>query len=186
MKKVHSMSQPPPNQPGLFNNPYLDPYLDLPGGKSSVVGQPLAPLNIPPIQTLLSKRGKPIGNLTMVQVADTLARAGIVPEEPVYVREENVGIELNLNLYGAAAPSTTQTSDLDMGHTVGRSIPKDFREARNVLQLIVPSRSGSKNTAFNIAELRQIAKNLNLPSSGDKKTIADRIRSAVIGFYGTT
>lgn len=179
------MSQPPSDQPGLFNNPYLDPYLDLPGGKSSVVGQSLTPLSIPPVQTLLSKRGKPIGNLNMVQVTDTLARAGIVPEEPVYVREENVGIELNLNLYGAAAPSTTQASGLDMGHAVGRSIPKDFREARNVLQLIVPSRSGSKNTAFNIGELRQIARNLNLPSSGNKEAIANRIRSAVIAYFGS-
>jgi hypothetical protein len=172
------------DQYGIFQNPYLDPYLNIIGGKSSVVGQPLVPLSIPPIQTLLTKKGKPHGSLSMVQVTDTLIRAGIVPEEPIQIKEESVGIELNLNLYGVATEPVGETSNLEAGKTLGKSIPKDFREARNALQLIVPSRSGSKNTAFNIGELRQIARNLNLPSSGNKEAIANRIRTAVIAFYG--
>src|SRR5690606_18594310 len=81
-------------------NPFLDPFSTPPGGRLSQVGQPLNSLHIPPIQTLIRKVSGETGTLTLVNVDEILSR--VTPRENFVVRDENVGIETNLSLFGAA------------------------------------------------------------------------------------
>jgi hypothetical protein len=166
-------------------NPFLDPYSTPPGGRLSQVGQPLNPLQLPPIHTLIRIPTGATGALTLVNVGEALSR--VTPRENFVVRDETVGIELNLSLFGAAmtgqAPGGITPVELQTGQTVGRIIPTNFREARENLHLITAQRTGSRNVTYNINELRRIARNLDLPSNGNKDVLAARIRSAVIEFF---
>ena len=174
-----------PVQSGLFQNPFLDPYSTPQGGISSITGQPLPRLQIPIIQTLIYRTEETRGTLSLVDVRETLAQAGITPREPVLIRDEAVGIELNLNLFGAGLHTPTAPVSTGLSaQTLGRQIPTTFREAHSVLNLITPQRSGSKNTAYGINELKQIARNLNIPSTGNKDVLANRIRTEIIQYFG--
>ncbi len=176
------------SQTGLFQNPFLDPYAVPQGGVASTAGSPLTRLQIPPVETLVYKTGETTGRLSMVNVSEALTRAGLIPQEPVLVRDETVGIELNLNLFGAALQSPSQVTPMGTApaQTMGRQIPKDMREARNVLHMITPARAGTKNAAFGITELKQIARNLDLPATGNKDFLANSIRTAIIEYFGLT
>lgn len=167
-------------------NPFLDPYNTPQGGRLSLVGQQLKPLEIPPIRTLIQKPTDTTGTLTFVNISEALSR--VTPRENFVVKDETVGIELNLSLFGASmtgqAPGGNTPVELQTGQTVGRVIPTNISEALENLHLITGQRTGSKNVAYNINELRQIARNLNLPSNGNKDDLATRIREHVTGFYG--
>jgi hypothetical protein len=171
-----------------LQNPFLDPFSTPQGGIVAAPGQPLRRLQVPSIQTLVFKTTENTGNLAAVNVSDALVRAGITPRQPVLFRDETIGIELNLNLFGATpavAETTSQVTaaDIQTGQVVGRSIPTNFREARSVLHLITAQRTGSRNVAFNINELKRIARNLDLPANGNKDVLANRIRTSIIDFY---
>ena len=170
-----------------LQNPFLDPFNIPKGGSVVKLGQPLSKIQVPNIQTLVYKTAELSGNLAVVDVSEALNKAGITPREPVLFKDETVGIELNISLFGAP-PSTQQTqSDISpaitTGQTIGRRIPNNYREARDMLHLITAQRTGSKNIAFNINELKQIAKNLHLQANGNKDALAARIRTAVIELF---
>lgn len=170
-----------------FQNPFLDPYSAPQGGRMANPGQPLQRLQIPPIQTLVRKTTETSGSLAMVDVSDVLNRAGITPREPVLVQDEQIGIQLNLSLFTTAisnqTPSQVTPAELQTARGVGRRVPTNYREARDVLHLIVPQRTGSRNDAFNINELKRIARNLNLAATGNKDVLANNIRSEIIRFF---
>lgn len=171
-----------------LQNPFLDPFSTPQGGTVANQGQPLSRLQIPQIQTLVFKTTENSGNLAAVNVSNALLRAGITPRQPVLIRDETIGIELNLNLFGTSAtvgetPSQITPAELQTGQVVGKIIPTNFREARSVLHLITAQRSGSRNVAFNINELKKIARNLDLPATGNKDVLAHRIRTAIIEFF---
>jgi transglutaminase/protease-like cytokinesis protein 3 len=169
----------------LSPNPFLDPYNIPQGGKITKVGEKLTKLEIPNIQTLVYKTTNNVEDLAAVNVNDALLRAGITPRQPVVFKDEAAfGIELPLMLLGTPAPSSqVSPATLQTGKVIGRYIPTNIQEAKDVLHLIVPQRSGSKNTAFDINELRQIARNLQLPASGNKDVLANSIRSHIIQEY---
>ena len=170
-----------------LQNPFLDPFSTPQGATTALPGQPLSRIQIPPIRTLVRKTIDSTGSLTMVNVGEALNRAGITPRETVLVRDETIGIELNLSLFGTAiqeqTPSEVTPSEIQTGQVVGRRIPTNYREARDVLHLIVAQRTGSRNEAFNINQLKMIAKNLNIQSTGNKDVLANRIRTSIIEFY---
>ena len=183
-----SSAQPQRLDIASLQNPFLDPFSTPQGGSVAAPGQPLSRIPIPAIHTLVFKTTEDSGNLAAVNVSDALLRAGITPRQPVLIRDETVGIELNLNLFGTAATSGEMTAqvtpaELQTGQVVGKIIPTNFREARTVLHLITAQRTGSRNVAFNINELKKIARNLDLPANGNKDVLANRIRTAIIEFY---
>ncbi|CAN5891690.1 hypothetical protein BH23THE1_BH23THE1_32480 [soil metagenome] len=169
-------------------NPFLDPFASHPETRVAALGQPLSRIFIPPIKTLIFKTADNSGNLAAVNVNDALSRAGITPQQPILVSDENIGIELNLNLFGGSSnvnetPSQVTPAEVQSGQVVGTIIPTTYREAKSVLHLITAQRTGSRNVAFNITELKRIAKNLDLQASGNKDVLANRIRTAIIGFF---
>jgi len=167
-------------------NPFLDPFSPPVGGRISEQGQPLNQLQIPAINTLVYKTAETTGNLLMIDISDTLQKAGVTPREPVLVSEEDIGIQLNINLFGAEGlQTTTQVNPAEIGgKMIGRHIPTNYREAYDSLHLIVAQRAGKQNAAFGINELKRIARNLDLASSGNKDVLANRIRTAVTEFFG--
>lgn len=147
-------------------------------------GQPLRRLQIPNIQTLISTPEQsgvaPIENVSIVSVIDTAKFVNHVPVEG----ERVLGITIDTRIPGQQimAPGTSQEQFASQG--VGRQIPRSFQEARNVLGMINPGRSGKKGNAFSQAELKKIAQNLSLPSSGSKAELANRLIQAITSFYG--
>jgi hypothetical protein len=178
------MASRPASESGLFQNPFLDPYASLQGGIVSGPGIPLARLQVPPIDTLLYKTGETRGRLGMVNVPEALSRTGTLAHQPVSVWNEAVGLELSLaslSTPGQAPPITT-TGVVPVQGAI-QAIPTNMREAREVLPMITPQRTGSKSRVFGINDLKQIARNLNLPSTGNKDVLASRIRTAIIEYF---
>lgn len=171
-----------------LQNPFLDPFTTPQGGVVVAAGQPLSRIQIPAIHTLVRKTSETSGSLAAVNVSDALLRAGITPRQPVLIRDEAIGIEISLSLVGGTSTSieaNTQITpaDLQAGQVVGKIIPTNFREARSVLHLITAQRTGNRNAAFNINELKKIARNLDLPANGNKDVLANRIRTSIIEFF---
>jgi hypothetical protein len=171
-------------------NPFLDPYDTPVGGQLASPGQPLQQLAVPPIQTLIYQTDRSATSLAMVSVESALKEEDVTPSQPTTTEADNVGIGLDINLLttGAQQPTTTPSTvgsqqPVTTGQTMGRQIPTNMHEARGMLHLISPLRTGRKNEAFNIGELRQIARNLNIPTSGKKEELANRIRGAIIEFF---
>ena len=170
---------------GLFQNPFLDPYAPLHGGTVSPVGAPLTRLQIPPVETLVYRTGENRGGLSMVSVPAALSRTGSAAQQPVVVRNEAVGIELSLAAVGSRGqpPPPITPAGTSPVQAASQPIPTNMREAREVLSMITPQRTGSKSRVFGINELKQIARNLNLPSTGNKDVLASRIRTAIIEYF---
>lgn len=170
----------------LEQNPFLDPF-DIPvGGKISDRNQPLTRLQIPNISTLVFKTEESAGNLLMINISDALQQVGVTPQRSILPEDEEVGIRLDLNLFGTENIQTaSQVNPSEIGgQTVGRRIPTNYHEARDALHMIVAQRTGKQNYAFGIADLKRIARNLNLSSSGNKDVLANRIRTAVTELFG--
>jgi hypothetical protein len=167
----------------LFDNPFLDPFASPKGGVMVELGQPLIRLEIPDIRTLIYKTSSS-GSLSMINMNQVLTSAGITPRQPILVQDENVGIELNLNiLENRTSNVQINSADLPSGQTIGRKIPANAREARDVLHLISSQRAGSSNNAFSINELKKIARNLNIPATGSKDVLVNNIRNYIIDFF---
>lgn len=168
-------------------NPFFDPFSELKPGTIVGPDQPLPRIQIPYISTLVSKSQESKGTLIMVNVGEALNKAGITPREPILAVNEGIGIELNLNLFssttGMQTPIQMNPTEITGTQTVGRDIPKDAREVRNVLHLITGQRTGSRHDSFNINELKKIARNLNLSTNGNKDAIANRIRTHIEEFF---
>jgi hypothetical protein len=178
------MASPVAAESGLFQNPFLDPYASLQGGTVSNVGNPLTRLQVPPINTLLYKTEEPRGRLGMVSVPEALSRTGLTTQQPMLVRNEAIGIELSLATMATPGQPPPITSGGVAPVPGGiQAIPTNMREAREVLSMITPQRTGSKSRVFGINDLKQIARNLNLPSTGNKDVLASRIRTAVIEYF---
>lgn len=171
----------------LSSNPFLDPYQPLRGAVITYVGQPLSRIEVPPIQTLVHKTEDTPQSLSVVDVSQVLNRAGITPRESVLIRDELIGIELDINVFGTAPSSgmsgSVSPADMQMGQTVGRNIPTNMKEARDSLEFITAQRTGGNHKNFGINDLKKIAKNLHLPTTGNKDVLVNRIRTAVIDYY---
>lgn len=169
---------------GLFQNPFLDQYTSLDGGVVSPAGSPLVRLPIPQIDTLLYKTGETQNRLRMMNVPESLSRAAHLPQQPILVRNEAIGIELTLPTIGnlTQAPPITTTGVTPVQGVI-KNLPKNMREALEVLPMITSQRRGSKSQVFGIEDLKQIARNLDLPSTGDKDVLAARLRTAIIEYF---
>jgi len=170
----------------LASNSFLQPASVLRGGKITGPNEPLSRIQVPLIQTLISKTTNGTESLGLIDVNDILSRAGITPRQPIKIVDETIGVELNLNLIGNASGSTSaqiSPAELQTGQTMGKFIPTNLREARDALHMITSQRKGTTNRAFAIGELKTIARNLDLPCNGSKDILANRIRSHVIGVF---
>lgn len=171
----------------LLQNPFLDPYSVPQGGKVAGLGERLIQIQVPAIQTLVYKTTNTSGYLAAVNVSEALLKAGITPRQPILIRDETIGIELNLNLLGTGSVSGVTSAQMTpaelQGQTVGKVIPRNVREARNVLHMITAQRTGTTNRSFDINELKKIARNLDLPSTGNKDVLANRIRTHIIDYF---
>jgi len=171
----------------LARNPFLDP-LSTVGGRIAEAGQPLFQIRIPEITTLIHKTEESSGNLFMVNISDTIQHSKATREELI-PPEEDVGLELNLNLYGTEpSDRAAQLNPAEVGkQRVGRTIPTTIEEVRNVLHLVSgqrkPRRSDPQNAVFSVAELKIIARNLGLPTNLRKEELARRIHEAVSKVY---
>jgi len=170
----------------LFENVFYDPYVTIPSATVSQAGQPLARLIIPPIQTLIYKTQPATRIIPMIEAplpSGQVTPAGVTtPVTPA--REETGGIVLNLNLLGGAPPSEPQINPAQIpSQSLGTRIPTKPREVLEVLHMITAKKAGSKNEAFTLVELKQIAKNLHLPVLGNKDGIATSIRNYIIEFF---
>ena len=170
----------------LTTTPFMNPRSLPPSGRITGQNEPLFRIQVPLIQTLVSKSTSSNENLGAVNVSDVLLRAGITPRQPVRIRDETIGIELNLNLTGNSSGSISgqiSPAELQTGQTMGKFVPTTLREARDALHMITAQRKGTTNRAFAIGELKTIARNLDLSSTGSKDILANRIRSHVIEVF---
>ena len=113
-------------------------------------------------------------------MTERLTKAGATPQQNIILNNEAVGIELDLKMFGGG---TTVPQTGTGPQTLKRRLPTNHAEARDMLPLIQETRSGKKVNAFNVNELKIIARNLNEPTTGNKTDLARRIRAAVMKFY---
>jgi len=149
------------------------------GGRMSEQGQPLFRLNIPNIQTLISRSTETEGGaLSTVEIASMIANQNFTPL-PV---EQAPGIIIDTSIPGR--PSVPEAGPVITSQTVGRVLPRTFDEVQRSLSLITPTRAGKKNPAYTLSELKIIAQNLSLPSSGvNKESLANLIIRKVTEYY---
>jgi len=163
-------------------NPFLDVYNPPKRGELAKYNQPLKPIEIPgQIKTLINRTIVAEENLGKVDVSELLSTPIRTPSKPVLIEEGDIGIQLNIDILGTT--TTGKLNPSQISNETGTDVPRTYREARNNLDLIVSQRSGGKNKAYNIKQIKDIARNLGLASSGNKSTIVNRIRSAVIEHF---
>lgn len=162
-------------------NPCLT--IGLIGGTMAEPGQPLNRLSIPDISTLISDRPSVPSELGTIpfEVIAALDR-GTHTVQTAPGEEPTVGHEINLGVFGKNKFGQINPAEIPKQGS-GRHIPRNLAEARDSLNFITDTRSGAKNTAFRVNELRQIARNLNLTATGNKPELVNRIRTAVIEYY---
>lgn len=167
-------------------NPFIDPYTTIPGGEISKYGEPLIRLSSPNIKTLVYKTQKSAGDLRIIDIADVVRIANIMPDEHILQENSEMGLQLDLNLFGTeGSQSSSQINPAEISSkSISRHIPTTYREARDVLHLITDQRTGKTNASFGVTELKRIARNLDLPGIGNKDVLAARIRKAVMTLYG--
>ncbi len=147
-------------------------------------GEPLFRLRIPNIQTLISRRAESerpeigmVGLQTTVESQKFASKA--------IGKEDVIGITIDTSVPGGqGGPVMAETPPI-LAQSVGRQLPRTYEEARNNLSLITPGRSGKRTNVYKLDELKKIAQNLNLPSAGNKETIANTIVNAVARFFGS-
>lgn len=126
------------------------------------------PLRLPSVQTIIKKipiSDEPLPVIDYAQKEPPASAAvGVHPVE--------IGIELSVE--DTESPPARQ---------IGERLPQTLEEAYENLDLIKAQRTGSRNRTYNANQLRQIAKNLDLPSTGNKDVLANRIRDKVMEFY---
>lgn len=130
-------------------------------------GNPLSKVYFPEVETRISTNTNE--NLEF----------GFVPNEQIVKPETQMA---NLISPIAGMPK------LDIGESVFKpveqmdtikKIPTNLKEAYDVLHLISNERKSKSNPVFDNAQLKEIAKNLNLLPTGKKEEIVARIRKAV-------
>lgn len=170
-------------------NPFLDVTADIPRGELSIAGSPLKKLRLPKITTLIHIVADQPDQLSIGNISATLHQV-IPPNNEVSTQDPGIGTDLGdeLNLIGfeETTPLTTvgQTNPAALqSKSMVRQLPTNMREARNVLHLITAKRKGTSNESFGIAELKTIAKNLNIPAAGNKNVVADKLRTAIMKYF---
>lgn len=166
-------------------NPFLDTNDPPIGGYITSFGEPLSRITVPKINTLIVKIGEYTTMLGMSEASLEFPNVGVNVDN-IIVRNESIGIQLNLNSWSSVSTERTNSGHImtSTGQVVGKRIPRNFTEAREMLQFISPKRTGSENQSFDVQELKQIARNLNLATTGIKEVLANRIISAVNEFFG--
>lgn len=164
-------------------NPFLNIYNPPKRGELAQFNQPLKQIEIPgQIKTLINRTIVAEENLGEIDVGELLSTPIITPSKPVLIQEGDIGIKLNIDILGTST-TAGKINPIQISNETGLDIPKNYRDARNNLDLIVSQRSGGKNKAYNIKQIKDIARNLGLASSGNKSLIVDRIRGAVIEYF---
>lgn len=137
--------------------------MTLPGG-------PLARIALPEVSTLLQKTPSERSQISQVPVSMLPSSIGVEQGQTIRA-SEGIGIDLTISVMTGreGRRSAIETT----------AIPTTRREAREVLHLISPDRTGGKVKTYDIAALKQIAKNIGIASSGNKAQLANNIRRAV-------
>jgi hypothetical protein len=167
-----------------MESPFLSTEEPVVGGHLSNPGQPLARLQIPQITTTISRQSEAGTSLSSIDVGEIPIRQTNI--RPVTAQEQDIGITLDTGIPGRTEVPGTPQMFAQTTQGVGRQLPRTYEEVRNVISLIAPGRTGKKTNTFLVVELRKIAQNLNLPSSGNKETLANTILQAVRSYYGTS
>jgi hypothetical protein len=161
----------------------MDPTLEMPGMLTNP-DEPLFRLRIPNIQTLISRRvenERPeigmVGLQTAVESQKFVSKA--------IGREDVIGITIDTSVPGLQIGPVMTENQPVLAQSVGKQLPRTYEEARNNLSLIVPGRAGKRTNVYKLEDLKAIARNLNLPSTGNKETIANTIVTAVTRFFGS-
>lgn len=159
----------------MEENPYLSGMI--PTSSLSVEGESLKKLVFPNISTLFSeiKVNKTPINLvgnSNYNVSDNK----IIP----------IGINLNTksNLTNLFAKKV-QISDVEY-NTDSNDLPKNFEQAYKQRYRISHERTGKNNNLYSQKELRQIANNLDISSTNDKKSLVTNILAAIDRWSGET
>lgn len=127
-------------------------------------------IDLPALNTVVQRK-----ELSLYQVPR------VPPPEPEQTVEasQDVGTQLNVGLLTAMQPAPAAAS-------VGRFIPRTPKETRKVLHLIQGDTTGRNNDNYTQKELSQIARNLDLVSSGRKRELAARITNTIKSFFANT
>ena len=66
-----------------------------------------------------------------------------------------------------------------------KRLPKNLKETYEVLDMISMERTSKNRRVFDIGEIKQIAKNLEISPTGNKTEIVRRVRQAVLNYHKT-
>lgn len=124
---------------------------------------------LPDIETIVYRQSTADEELPMVRRTS--------PTSPIPATTD-VGIHLDIGLL-TTTPIRRTTS------AVGKYIPRTPQETADVLHLITSEKSSHRSQNFNQKELSQIARNLNIQSSGCKSTLVKRITDHIKNFFDT-
>jgi len=166
-------------------NPFLDPFSPPKGGEIAEPNQPLIKLDIPDIKTVIHKTTESLGQLSMVSITKAFTDAGQIPQKQVLGTDQNIGIKLDISMLSVGTKTLVQSnpSEIQTGTIRGR-IPCTPAEVKQNLHLVSTKRTSSTSKNYSITELKQIAKCLQLPASGNKDVLANNIRNYIQELYG--
>lgn len=147
-------------------------------------------INLNIFQTLIYEHTDDIETLTTVNMEQPIPLKENLSlkevNEPAESEIEDIGIKININLFGPTEPNvshTYQDKDIDIG---GR-LPRTLAEVRDNLHYISATRAGKKKNLYKLNQLKQIAHKLGISSTGIKKAeIARRIIEKVNNYYNNS
>jgi len=164
-------------------NQFLDETNPPRSGSLSAQGYRLNPLEFPQMTTLVKK----------IELSPNVPEMSIVVKPqgiPVSSMQDGLSLtNIGMNLFTPSEGSILgeiNPAQL-LVQTSGPKIPTNWEEARKSLKMISTTRSGKKNQAFGFNELKIIAKNLNLESTGvreKKEALARRLIDAIKAYHG--
>lgn len=153
------------------------------GGVLAAPGQKLNRLQIPNIQTLISRTEEPGVAPSSIQIGSLIgSQAKNLVSRPLTIEEQTIGITLDVNVTGRQLAPAGESGPVG-SQSVGRKIPSTYFEARDAASLIIPGRAGKRSNVFKLEELKIIAQRLGIPATGGKTVVATNILNRLFEFF---
>ncbi len=140
------------------------------------INTPLSRVYFPNVQTKITDTSNkiklPLGFVKYEETAKSNFETFALTMNPVVNTANPTGAMPVLDIGGAVFQPVEQVGG-------PKKLPTNLKEAHAVMHLITSQRKSKTNPAFDNLELKEISKNLNLPSTGKREELVSRILKAI-------
>lgn len=152
----------------------MELFRNYPGGVQSEYGQKLNKINLPEITTIIAKKEEDAS----LSIEATISQSNLTNINV----ESQVPIGITIDTFSQEVQTVAPVTEI-VGATIGEKIPTTIQEAYENIGKISVYKSGKNRNNYNVNQIRAIARNLSLATTGSKAEVAQRILDAISNFY---